>query len=600
MDMKEIAKGIAWNLADLYDGPADPRIAADLDAARQRARSFAERYRGHINNVDLSASTLVQALTELEQMIEVVGKAGAYAGLLHAADSSPAAHGALLAMTQDKASLIRQELIFFDLEWLAVADDVAAKLLNDPACAHYRHYLESSRRYRPHVLSEPEEKILEDKSNTGARAFSRLFDEILSALTFKLEVDGNVQELNESSVLALLYDSRRDVRRTAAEALTSGLRANEILLGFIFNTLTQDHASDDTLRRYRDPMQSRHLANEISHETVQALMTAAEARHDVVQRYYRLKRRILGLDELFDYDRYAPLAEDSSVVSWNECRDTVLHAYRAFSPRMAEIATIFFEKSWIDAEIRPGKQGGAFSSSTVPSAHPYVLVNYMGRIHDVMTVAHELGHGVHQYLSRQQGYLQADTPLTTAETASIFGEMLVFDDLLRKVDNPQQRLTLLCHRIEDTIGTVFRQIALTRFEEKVHHARRDQGELSRPRICELWEETNRNLYGDSVTLSEGYRWWWAYIPHFIHTPFYCYAYGFGELLVMALYQMYQQEGRPFVDRYLTLLEAGGSGAPAALLTRVGVDIEDPGFWQLGLQPFAKMVAEVEQLVAASC
>lgn len=598
MDTNELAKGIAWNLADLYSGPADPGIVADLDAARQRACSFAELYRGRINHVDLGATTLVQALTDLEQIIEVVGKAGAYAGLLHAADSSPAAHGALLAMTQEKASLIRQELIFFDLEWLAVTDDVAAKLLDDPACAPYRHFLESARRYRPHVLSEPEEKILEEKSNTGERAFSRLFDELLSALTFKLEVDGKIQELNESSVLALLYDNRRDVRRTAAEALTAGLCANQLSLGFIFNTLVQDHASEDGLRHYRDPMQSRHLANEISHETVQALMAAAEARHEVVQRYYRVKRRILGLDELFDYDRYAPIAEDTSVVAWADCRDTVLTAYRAFSPRMADIASMFFEHSWIDAEIRPGKRGGAFSSSTVPSAHPYVLVNYTGRIHDVMTVAHELGHGVHQYLSRQQGYLQADTPLTTAETASIFGEMLVFDDLLRKVASPQQRLALLCHRIEDTIGTVFRQIALTRFEEKAHQARRTEGELSRPRICDLWEGANRNLYGDSVTLSEGYRWWWAYIPHFIHTPFYCYAYGFGELLVMALYQMYQQEGQPFVDRYLALLEAGGSGAPAALLRHVGVDIEDPGFWQLGLQPFAKMVAEVEQLIDA--
>jgi len=599
MSTNQNAEGIAWDLSALYASPADPKIAADLDSALFNARAFAETYRGRIQSPSLDAATLTQAVARLEQILEAVGRASVYAGLVHAADSSPAEHGALVAMTQDKASLIRQQLIFFDLEWLAVADDVADRLVGDPACARYRHYLSSARRYRPHVLSESEEKVLEEKANTGSRAFSRLFDELLSAMTFTVEIDGKKEELNESRVLALLSDPRRAVRRNAAAALTQGLQVNQLTLGHIFNTLVQDHASDDGLRAYGDPMQSRHLANEISAETVDALMTATEARHDLVQRYYRLKAKMLGVDELFDYDRYAPLEAETAVVPWDECRQTVLAAYRAFSPRMAEIAALFFEKRWIDAELRPGKRGGAFSSSTVPSAHPYVLVNYTGRVHDVMTVAHELGHGVHQYLSRQQGYLQADTPLTTAETASIFGEMLVFDDMLRKIDTPRQRLTLLCHRIEDTIGTVFRQIALTRFEQKLHHARRSQGELSRPGICDLWEEVNRNLYGASVTLSEGYRWWWAYIPHFVHTPFYCYAYGFGDLLVMALYQMYRQEGPPFVDRYLALLEAGGSQAPAALLKRIGVDIEDPSFWQLGLQPFAEMVADVEALVATT-
>ncbi len=598
MSANDTAKGIAWDLADLYAGADDPRIAADLEAAQTRARTFATHYRGRIASADLTPEFLQQAVAELESILEMVGKASVYAGLVHAADSTSASHGALLAMTQEKASTIRQELIFFDLEWLSVSEEAAARLCGAPACAHYRNYLEGARRYRPHVLSEAEERILEEKSNTGSRAFSRLFDELLSAMTFPVEIDGVVEELSESSVLALLSDARRPVRRNAAAALTQGLQANQLTLGFIYNTLAHDHASDDSLRAYRDPMQSRHLANEIDADTVEALITATEARHDAVQRYYRLKAKILGLDELFDYDRYAPLERDSTLVAWEECRQTVLAAYRAFSPRMAEVASLFFEKRWIDAEIRPGKRGGAFSSSTTPSAHPYVLVNYTGRVHDVMTVAHELGHGVHQYLSRQQGYLQADTPLTTAETASIFGEMLVFDDLLHKVDSPRRRLSLLCHRIEDTIGTVFRQIALTRFEQKVHHARRQEGELSRPRLCDFWEEVNRNLYGDSVTLSEGYRWWWAYIPHFIHTPFYCYAYGFGDLLVMALYQKYQHDGAPFVQQYLDLLAAGGSRPPADLLKRIGVDIKDPGFWELGLQPFARMVTEVEDLVTA--
>jgi len=331
---------------------------------------------------------------------------------------------------------------------------------------------------------------------------------------------------------------------------------------------------------------------------VQALMHACEARHDLVQRYYHLKRRLLGLDALADYDRYAPLRAEASGTSWERCREIVLTAYGAFSPRMREIAALFFEQHWIDAEARDGKRGGAFSASTVPSVHPYVLLNYTGELHDVMTVAHELGHGVHQYLSRPHGYLQADTPLTLAETASVFGEMLVFEQLLREVGEPAARLGLLCSKIEDTIATVFRQIAMTRFEEKVHRARRAHGELSRDDICTLWQDTNAALYGDSVVLTDNYRWWWSYIPHFIHTPFYCYAYGFGELLVLALYQMYKREGAAFVPKYLDLLAAGGSEAPPTLLHRIGVDIADPSFWQLGLEPLRVMIEQAEQLAGA--
>jgi oligoendopeptidase F len=396
----------------------------------------------------------------------------------------------------------------------------------------------------------------------------------------------------------LLYDGRREVRRAAAEALSRGLRANELLLGFIFNTLVQDHASDDRLRRYQDPMQSRHLANEISADTVQALMHACEARHDLVQRYYRFKGRLLALEPLADYDRYVPIVTESSTTSWARCREIVLDAYAAFSPDMSAIAAEFFERRWIDAQMRSGKRGGAFSASTVPSVHPYVLVNYTGRLNDVMTVAHELGHGVHQYLSRGQGYLQADTPLTMAETASVFGEMLVFEHLLRQVDDRTTRLALLCQKIEDTIATVFRQIALTRFEQKLHAARRTEGELARERICAIWQETNAGMYGDAVLLTDDYRWWWAYIPHFVHTPFYCYAYSFGELLVLALYEKYRREGAAFVPRYLELLAAGGSDTPENLLRRVGVQIADPGFWQLGLEPLSQMIAEAERIASS--
>ena len=593
---QDTAEGVAWDLSDLFSGPDDPAIVATLDAALAAAKDFGKCYRGLIR-VDggPAAATVAAAVAQMEAILERAAKAGVYADLLHAADATLPEHGALVALTQERGSAIRQELLFFELEWLAVDDAAAQRVIDDPRCDRFRHFLRSLRRYRPHVLSEPEEKILEDKANTGARAFSRLFDEFVSSLTFEVEIEDTRRTLNESGVLTLLYDPRREVRRIAAEALTRGLQTNELLLGFIFNTLTQDHAVDDRLRSYRDPMQARHLANEISADTVQALMQACEARHDLVQRYYRLKGRLLGIDRLADYDRYAPVVAEEATATWPQCREIVLAAYGAFAPRMREVAAAFFDRRWIDAEVRQGKRGGAFSSSTVPSVHPYVMVNYTGRMHDVMTVAHELGHGVHQYLSRPQGYLQCDTPLTMAETASVFGEMLVFEHLLRGVSDARLRLGMLCTKIEDTIATVFRQVTLTRFEQQLHAARRTDGELSRERICAIWQAANAALYGDAVTLTDNYRWWWAYIPHFVHTPFYCYAYSFGELLVLALYEKYRRDGSAFVPRYLDLLAAGGSDTPQNLLRRIDVDIDDPQFWQLGLEPFSQMVDEAERL-----
>jgi oligoendopeptidase F len=596
MTLDTAVPSVAWDLGDLYLGPEDPGLATDLETAHAAAVQFAAAYRGKILVAGgPSPDLLVTALGRLEEILERAARASTYADLLHAADVTPPAHGALVARTQEQCSAIRQQVVFFELEWLALDDAAAQRLIDAPACHHYRHFLDSMRRYRPHVLSEPEEKVLEAKANTGGRAFARLFDELVSSLAFEVEIDGARRTLNESEALTLLYDHRRDVRRAAAEAITRGLKSNQRVIGFIFNTLVHDHAIDDRLRAYPDPMAARHLANEIDGDTVQALMSACEARHDLLRRYYDLKRRLLGLDQLTDYDRYAPLAPDTAVISWHRCREIVLDAYGAFASRMRDVATEFFDRRWIDAEIRPGKRGGAFSASAVPSVHPYVLVNYTGKLHDVMTVAHELGHGVHQYLSRPRGYLQADTPLTMAETASVFGEMLVFAQLMRDVQDPAARLRLLCGKIEDAIATVFRQVALTRFEERLHAARRAQGELAREQICDLWQQTNAAMYGDAVTLTDNYRWWWAYIPHFVHTPFYCYAYGFGELLVLALYEIYRREGSAFVPAYLDLLAAGGSDTPANLLRPLGIDIADPGFWRLGLEPLDAMVAHAEEL-----
>jgi oligoendopeptidase F len=394
---------------------------------------------------------------------------------------------------------------------------------------------------------------------------------------------------------AKLYDADRAVRRAAAEGWTKGLQENARLLTFIFNNLVLDHHSDCTLRKFAGPMAPRHLANEIEGTVVEALMTAAERYHGTVQRYYRLKGRLLGLEPLYDYDRYAPLFPDLPTCDWPRARQTVQESYAAFSPPAGRIIEEFFEKSWIDAELRTGKRGGAFSSSAVPSVHPYILMNYTDKLRDVMTLAHELGHGLHQYLARPIGYLQCDTPLTTAETASVFGEMLTFHRLLELYPEPRTRLAMLCSKIEDGFATVFRQVVLTRFEQLLHQARREEGELTTEQINEHWLAANRPMHGDVVRLTEGYAWWWMYIGHFIHVPFYCYAYAFGELLVLALVQKYRQEGAAFVPKYLELLASGGSAAPHVLLDRLGVDVNDPGFWELGLKLLDEMVSEAETL-----
>jgi oligoendopeptidase F len=590
------AAGITWDLGDLYAGADDPRIDADLGRAIEAAQAFAEKHRGRVASLD--AAGLAAAIDALEALQEPASRAAVYASLLFAGDTAEPRHGALLQRVQERGTEVRNALVFFELEWVALEESRAEALLADPRLAKRRHLLANMRKMKPHVLSEPEERLLEETANTGPRAFSRLFDETLGAMRFPLEgADGKIEEKSEEEVLSLLYEPDRELRRRGADALTSGLRQNARLLAFVFNTLVQDKATRDRLRRFASPMDDRNLANEIDAATVAALMTACERRHDLVQRYYRLKKKLLGLDVLYDYDRYAPILAGEGQRSFGQARDLVLEAYGDFSPRMADVARLFFEKRWIDAELRPGKRGGAFSASTVPDVHPYVLLNYTGTLRDVMTLAHELGHGVHQYLARPRGLYEMDTPLTTAETASVFGEMLTFRRLLRDEPDPQVRLGLLCGKLEDAFATVFRQVVMTRFEETLHAARRSEGELPIPRIGELWMEANRPMFGDAVTLRDDYEWWWLYIPHFVHSPFYCYAYAFGELLVLALVRRFDEEGAPFVDKYLAMLEAGGSLAPRDVVAHTGLDIADPDFWARGLVLLEEMVAEAESLAA---
>lgn len=591
------ADGVAWNLHDLYAGVDDPRIDGDLDAAHARARAFEAAYRGTIA-LGPTADLLLAAVTELEGLLEQMDRSVAYASLMHAARTDDPSHGALLMRTRERRTAINKHLIFFDLEWMAVADDQAAALLSDPRLARYRHYLDQKRAWKPHYLTEPEEKLLEEKSVTGRAAFVRLFDETVASLTFPFEHGGASERLSLQQINAKLYDADRAARQAAAEGLTRGLRDNARLLTFLMNTLVLDHRTDCGLRRFGDPMAPRHLANEIDPAVVEALMTAAERHHDTVQRYYRLKGKLLGIAPLADYDRYAPLFSELPVCDWPAAQRIVQESYEAFSPDAGAIVRRFFDEQWIDAELRPGKRGGAFSSSAVPSAHPYILLNWTDRLRDAMTLAHELGHGLHQYLSRPIGYLQCDTPLTTAEMASVFGEMLTFQRLQLVHPDARTRLALLCGKIEDGFATVFRQVVLTRFEQALYAARHAKGELTTEQINELWLAANRPMHGDVVQLTAGYGWWWMYIGHFVHVPFYCYAYAFGELLVLALVQKHKQEGAPFVPKYLGLLASGGSDAPHALLAKLGVDVTDPGFWELGLRLLGDMVAEAERLAAA--
>jgi oligoendopeptidase F len=588
-----LAAGVRWDLADLYAGPEDPRIEADLAQALADAQRFAERHRGGVAR--LSAEALAQAVAEIEAIGERAARPASYAQLLFAADTSLPRSGALLQRVQERSTEIRNALVFFELEWVGLADGPARALLADPALAQRRHFLESMRRYRPHVLPEAEEKLVEELANTGRRAFSRLFDELIAALRFQVKVAGETRDLGEEEVLALLYAPERELRREAARSLTEGLRVNARPLAFIFNTLVQDKAVDDRLRRFPDPLASRHLANEIDAASVEALLAACIARYPLVARYYRLKARLLGIERLEDFDRYAPIAEKGGTRGWSEARAIVTAAYRDFSPELAGVTSAFFERRWIDAELRTGKRGGAFCASTLPSVHPYVLLNYTGNQRDVMTLAHELGHGVHQSLAAPRGLFEQDTPLTLAETASVFGEMLVFRRLLREEPDPEVRLSLLCGKIEDAFATVFRQVAMTRFEQSLHAARRSEGELPIPRVNELWLAANRPMFGDSVALSDDYGWWWLYIPHFVHSPFYCYAYAFGELLVLALLRRYDEEGAAFVPRYLDLLRAGGSDTPERLLSRIGLNVGDPAFWSGGLSLLEELVAQAEAL-----
>jgi oligoendopeptidase F len=589
MDVQEVA----WDLDPLVDGEGPEGADRLLAEADERAARFAATYAGHVAEID--ADGLTSAMGELEAIVDLIGRAGSYAMLRFAVDTADPANGALLARVQEKATAVETKLVFFELEWAAVDDARADELLSAEGLETTRHHLRTLRRYRPHLLSEPEEKLMTEKALTGRDAWTRLFSEQTSAI--RVSLPDSEEGVPLDVALSRLMVPDREVRRTTAEAVTVALEPGLRTRAYIFNTVAQDKAVDDRLRAFPSWIASRNLANEASDESVQALLEAVRSNYDLPQRWYRLKAELLGLDRLADYDRMASMADEEVSVDWPDATELVLGSFHDFSPVLGDLAQRFFDERWIDAPVRPNKRGGAFCAYTTPTVHPFVMLNYTGRRRDVLVLAHELGHGLHAALAHPRGPLEQHTPLTVSETASVFGETLVFRRLLDAADTPRSRLALLAENIEGSIATVFRQTAMNRFEDLVHNARRGEGELSIERFGELWQESQVEMLGDSVEITEGYRTWWSYVPHFIGTPGYVYAYAYGQLLALSVYRRFTEEGEGFVARYLELLSAGGSRSPEDLAAIAGLDLEDPSFWTKGLDLVREQLDAAESAAA---
>jgi len=585
-----------WDLSHLYAGPDDPALTQDLARSERDATAFEADCKGKLAGLD--GADLGRAIARYEAIAEALSKVGTYAGLLHAAHVTDPEVGRFFQTTHEKINDIDSHLIFFTLEINNLPDEAIGDKLQAPELAQYAAWLRDVRVFRPHQLSEDLERILHDKSVTGRGAWNRLFDETLARLRFPFR--GKM--LTESDILHRLSDRDPKTRKDAALGFGSVLKANAPTFALITNTVAKDKEIEDRWRHFERPQSSRNLGNYVEDEVVDALVSAVKAAYPKLShRYYALKAKWFGVKQLPYWDRNAPLPEARErTIPWNEAEATVLGAYRAFSPDMADVGRRFFDGRWIDAEARPGKDSGAFSHPAVPSAHPYILMNYQGKTRDVMTLAHELGHGVHQVLSGHQGYLQSDTPLTLAETASVFGEMLTFQALLAAEKDPKRRRVLLAGKVEDMLNTVVRQIAFYEFESRVHVARRD-GEIAVDAISEFWLEVQRESLGPAIRLDGDYRYFWAYIPHFIHSPFYVYAYAFGDCLVNSLYAAYEEwrkseKGAPsFQERYRAMLSAGGTLRHRELLAPFGLDASDPDFWNRGLKVVEGFIDELETI-----
>ncbi|CAN1722979.1 oligoendopeptidase F [Hyphomicrobium sp. 1Nfss2.1] len=581
-----------WNLADLYPSPTSPEIARDLDKAAAEAKRLKETYYGKVAAVAADGAALAKAIEEFEQFVELTGRLGSFAGLHYAGNQSDPARAKFYGDIAEKLTAISTDIIFFELELNQIDDAVLDAALKNEKLAHYKPWIENVRKEKPYQLEEKLERLFHEKGQTSSGAFNRLFNETIAALRFPVE--GEAEPLALEMTLNLLSSPDEKKRQAGAEALAKVFKDNVRLFTLITNTLAKDKEISDRWRGFKDVADARHLANQVEPEVVDALVTSVRAAYPrLSHRYYAMKAKWLGKDKLAHWDRNAPLPQrPDRTFAWSEAQRLVLGAYRDFAPQMADVAGEFFDKSWIDAPARPGKAPGAFSASTVPSVHPYVLLNYLGKPRDVMTLAHELGHGVHQMLARPQGALLASTPLTLAETASVFGEMLAFKAMLKQTEDAGERKALIAGKVEDMLNTVVRQIAFYTFERKVHEARR-QGELTPDQLGEIWMEVQVESLGPAIDFKPGYEVFWAYIPHFIHSPFYVYAYAFGDCLVNSLYGLYQEAHPGFVTKYFDMLKAGGSKHHTELLAPFGLDASKPEFWNKGLKVIEGMIDELE-------
>ncbi|WP_163340841.1 M3 family oligoendopeptidase [Desulfopila sp. IMCC35008] len=580
---------VIWNLGDLYAATDDSALHADIRFCKEEAGSIQETFRGRVSN--LSAADVFALVQKLEHLDTVIGKLATYSFLNFTTQVDNAEAGGLNQQIRELASECGKQTVFFELEWNTLPEEKVASLLAEELLTPYRHYLQTMRRYLPHQLSEIEEKLLLEIQPTGRRSWTTLFEKIFGELKF------GPNKRSEEEILTDLYNSDREVRKKAAAEMTEGLRSQSHILTHIFNTLAADKMISDRIRKHASWVDSMNLDNQLDGTTVETMIGAITSRYDLVQRYYRIKRTMLGLEELTDYDRYAPLPSlPVKQIEWPTCKQTVLDSFADFSGKIAEIATNFFDHNWIHAPLTQGKRGGAFAHPCVPEVHPYVLVNYTGNLRDVSTVAHELGHGVHQVLAADKGYYNSNTPLVLAETASVFAELLVFNSQLALIESDAEKNAFICQKLESIFATVFRQTAMNRFEQLMHQGRRDDGELSAEKLGEYWLTSQQEMFGESVKLTEDYGIWWSYIPHFLHTPGYVYSYAFGELLVLALYNIYRKEGDDFVNRYIELLAAGGSKSPYELVAPFSIDLNTAAFWHQGLDVIDEMVQMIETSV----
>jgi len=584
---------VAWDIDSILDGRSIDEL---FDAAESSATELAD-LRGRVGTLD--AGQLADAMHSMATVMDLLARAGYHPMLSFSTDTSDPARGAAMAHSQQRATQINTMLIFFELEWAAADDEHVAGIIGDNRLDFCRHHLEQVRLERPHLLSEAEETVLADKAQVGGAAWVRLFDELTSAIEVDVPDEHGGPGVSLMEALSLLSHPDRSIRQQAAEGVTAGLAPGLRTRAYVFNTLLLDKSISDRQRGYNTWISSRNLANEASDESVNALIEAVVNNYSLPQRWYRLKAQVLGINKLADYDRMASVADTEQEFGWDEGVSIVRDAYNSFSPELADVVGRFLDEPWIDAPVRPGKRGGAFAAPVTPSHHPYVFLNWTGTSRDVATLAHELGHGAHFQLAREQGIFHQSTPLTVAETASVFGETVTSSRLLATLDDPTERFALLASTLEDSIATVFRQVAMNRFEDSCHTARRNDGELSVEQFGELWAQSQHDMLGDSVEVTEGYRSWWSYVPHFMGTPGYVYAYAYGQLLALSVYARYVEEGDAFVPAYLDLLRAGGSRSPEELGKIVGCDLADPNFWANGIKIVEGQLNAAEEAARAA-